>query len=98
MGDTTAGEGTVDTSWIPEGIWQLPLPILLIALLSLGIFVTRREHKNMIVLMEYFKGIVEKKDTTIQAQAEALNEYKTIAPLLRDVLGVIRSLAKEGRE
>jgi len=93
----STGEG-LDTSWIPESIWQLPLPILVIALLSIGFFVTRREHKNMITMMEYFRGIVEKKDITIQAQAESLNEYKTIAPLLKDVLETIRKLAREGRE
>jgi hypothetical protein len=90
--------GTISTDWIPESIWQLPLPLLLIALLSLGVFVTRREHKNMTILMEYFKGIVEKRDITIQTQAEALSEYKEVAPLLKDVLETIRKLAKEGRE
>ena len=90
--------GAINTDWIPESIWQLPLPLLLIALLSLGVFVTRREHKNMTILMEYFKGIVEKRDITIQTQAEALSEYKEVAPLLKDVLETIRKLAKEGRE
>lgn len=88
----------MDMGWVPESIWQLPLPILLIALLSFGIFVTKREHSNMISLMKYFQGIVEKKDLTIQAQAESLNEYKTIAPLLKDVLETIRKIAREGRE
>lgn len=88
----------LNTNWIPESVWQLPLPILLIVLLSLGIFVTKREHRNMTNLMEYFKSIDEKKDNTIQAQAEALNEYKAIAPLLKDVIETIRKLASEGRE
>ena len=44
-----------------ESFWQLPLPILLIALLSLGVFVTRREHSNMIKQMEYFRALAETK-------------------------------------
>jgi hypothetical protein len=93
-----ASTGGLNTDWIPESVWQLPLPLLLIALLSLGVFVTRREHRNMTILMEYFKGIVEKRDITIQTQAEALGEYKEVAPLLKDVLETIRKLAREGRE
>lgn len=94
---TSAGEVDIG-ALIPDSIWQLPLPIMVIVLLALGVFVTRREHKNMTLMMEYFKGIVEKRDITIQTQAEALNEYKAVAPLLKDVLETIRKLAKEGRE
>ena len=83
---------------IPLSVWQLPLPILLIVLLALGVFVTKREHTNMTKMMEYFRTQAENKNETIANQAAALEVYKDIAPLLKEVLGGIRKIAKEKRD
>lgn len=88
----------MDTSWIPVEIWQLPMPMTVIILLSLGVFVTKREHHNMTIMMEYFKTLSETKDATIETQAEALGEHKETAILLKEVLETVRHLAKESRE
>lgn len=83
---------------IPESVWQLPIQVLVIVLLSLGVFVTKREHANMTKMMEYFRTQAENKDVTISNQAAALEVYKDVAPLLRQVLEGVRKIAKEKRD
>jgi hypothetical protein len=83
---------------IPSGVWQLPAQVLVIVLLSLGVFVTKREHANMTKLMEYFRTVAENKETTILNQAKALEVYKDVAPLLKEVLEGVRKIAKEKRD
>jgi hypothetical protein len=84
--------------YIPESIWQLPIQVLVIVLLALGVFVTKREHMNMTKMMEYFRTESGNKDVTIANQAESVNILqKEIAPLLKEVLEGIRSIAREKR-
>ena len=83
---------------VPESIWQLPIQLLVIVLLSLGVFVTKREHANMTKMMEYFRTVAENKETTILNQAKALEVYKDVAPLLKEVLEGVRKIAKEKRD
>lgn len=83
---------------VPESIWQLPIQLLVIVLLAMGVFVTKREHSNMTKMMEYFRTVSENREETIKNQAEALNAYKEIAPLLKEVLLGIRKIAKEKRD
>ena len=84
---------------IPSAVWELPMQVLVIVLLSLGVFVTKREHANMTKMMEYFRTISENREQTIKNQAEALTVLANeIAPLLRDTLGGIRHVANEKRE
>lgn len=84
---------------IPESIWQLPIQVLVIVLLSLGVFVTKREHANMTKMMEYFRTVSENKEETVKNQAEALNVVsKELAPLLKEVLTGLRRIAKEKRD
>ena len=86
-------------STVPPGIWDLPLPMLLIVLLALGVFVTKREHSNMVKMMEYFRTLSENKDATVENQAEALQVVsKELAPLLKEVLIGLRRIAKEKRD
>ena len=83
---------------VPESIWQLPIQLLVIVLLSLGVFVTKREHANMTKMMEYFRTVAENKEETILNQAKALEVYKDVAPLLKEVLEGVRKIAKEKRD
>ena len=86
-------------SGVPESIWQLPIQVLVIVLLSLGVFVTKREHSNMTKMMEYFRDTATNKDATISNQAEALNELKNeIVPLLKDFIKSVRSIVHEKRD
>ena len=88
----------MDLTQILPSIWDLPLPLLVIVLLSLGVFVTKREHANMTKMMEYFRTVSENKEETIKNQAEALSAYKEIAPLVKEVLIGLRKIAKEKRD
>lgn len=83
---------------VPEGIWQLPIQVLVIVLLSLGVFVTKREHANMTKMMEYFRKIAENKDETILNQSKSLEVYREVAPLLKEVLEGVRKIAHEKRD
>lgn len=86
-------------SQIPESIWQLPIQMLVIVLLSLGVFVTKREHANMTKMMEYFRTNAENKDTTIANQAEALHALQTeLVPLLKDFIKGVRQTVHEKRD
>lgn len=82
---------------IPQSVWELPIQILVIVLLSLGVFVTKREHSNMTKMMEYFRTVAENKEETILNQAKALEVYKDIAPLLKEVIEGVRKIANEKR-
>lgn len=84
---------------IPQSVWQLPIQVLVIVLLSLGVFVTKREHANMTKMMEYFRTVSENREETIQNQAEALEAvHKELIPLLKEVLQGIRKIAHEKRD
>lgn len=83
---------------IPSGVWEAPIQVLVIVLLSLGVFVTKREHGNMTKMMEYFRTNSENKEETILNQAKALEVYKDIAPLLRETLEGVRKIANEKRD
>lgn len=82
---------------IPQSVWELPIQVLVIVLLSLGVFVTKREHSNMTKMMEYFRTVAENKEETILNQAKALEVYKDIAPLLKEVIEGVRKIANEKR-
>lgn len=83
---------------IPSAIWELPMQVLVIVLLAMGVFVTKREHSNMTKMMEYFRTVSENKEETILNQAKALEVYKDVAPLLKEVLEGVRKIANEKRE
>lgn len=80
---------------IPSEVWQLPLPILILFLLVTGLIVTKREHTNMTRQMEYFRELVEKKDTTIANQAEALSTYKEVAETAKKTFETMKDMAHE---
>lgn len=84
--------------WIPNEVWQLPLPILILVLISSGVLVTRREHRNMTTLMEYFRDLVEKKDTTIANQSEAVKAYKEVAETATKTFETMKQLADENKK
>lgn len=83
---------------LPNEVWQLPLPVLILILLSSGILVTRREHRNMTALMEYFRDLVEKKDTTIANQSEAVKAYKEVAETATKTFETMKKLADESEK
>ena len=83
---------------IPPSVWELPMQVLVIVFLSLGVFVTKREHANMTKMMEYFRTQSETKDVTIANQSTALEVYKDVAPLLKEVLEGVRKIAREKRD
>jgi hypothetical protein len=79
---------------IPEGLWQLPLPVLLIALLSLGIFVTKREHSNMIKQMEYFRSLSETREKTIENLTETVVEFRELGKLVTKLITTVQELSE----
>lgn len=83
---------------IPAFWWQLPTPILLILLLSLGVFVTKRENNAMKELMIYFRDLNEKKDTVIANQAESLKAYKELVAPVTALIKVSREKATEDKD
>ena len=82
-------------NWIPEPIWQLPLPILLIALLSLGVFVTKREHSNMTKQMEYFRTLSETRGQTIDTLSKAVGEFRELGKAVTKILATVQELSGE---
>lgn len=84
-------------SSIPDGIWQLPTPILGFILIATGVLVTRREHKNMEKLMEYFRTLAEKKDATIEIQTKAIASYREAAETTKTTIETVRDIATERR-
>ncbi len=83
---------------IPSFWWQLPTPILLIVLISFGVFVTRRENNNMKELMVYFRELNSKKDGVIADQAEALKAYKELVPPIKALIKVSREKVSEDKD
>ena len=81
--------------WIPEPVWQLPLPILLIALLSLGDFVTKREHSNMTKQMEYFRTLSETRGDTIDTLSKAVGEFRELGKAVTKILATVQELSGE---
>ena len=79
---------------IPESLWQLPLPVLLIALLSLGIFVTKREHSNMIKQMEYFRSLSETREKTIENLTETVGEFRELGKLVTKLLVAVQKISE----
>jgi len=89
----------MDLTAIPEGIWANGItPAIVVVLISTGVLVTRREHSNMIKLMEYFKGLVETKDATIKNQAEALELMKDAAQVTKKTVETVRDIAIQKEE
>lgn len=89
----------MDFTAIPEGIWANGItPVIVVVLISTGVLVTRREHSNMIKLMEYFKGLVETKDATIKNQAEALELMKDAAQVTKKTVETVRDIAIQKEE
>lgn len=82
---------------IPDGIWQLPLPTLMLALLATGVLVTRREHTNMTSMMEYFRDLNTKKDETISTQAKTIHAYKEAALTTKKVVDSIHEVVSENK-
>ena len=84
---------------LPAAVWELPMQVLVIVLLSLGVFVTKREHSNMTKMMEYFRTVAENKEETVLNQAKTIEILNSeLAPLLKQVLEGVRKIAKEKRE
>jgi hypothetical protein len=84
---------------IPESIWAQGLtPILGFVLVATGVLVTRREHTNMIKLMEYFRTLSEKKDETIRILTEAVDSYKETAQVTKQTVETVRDIAKKRDE
>lgn len=84
---------------LPAGLWDLPIQMLVIVLISLGVFVTKREHANMTKMMEYFRTKAENKEETILNQAKTIEILNSeLAPLLAQVLEGVRKIANEKRD
>lgn len=84
---------------LPSAFWELPMQVLVIVLLAMGVFVTRREHGNMTKMMEYFRTKAENKEETILNQAKTIEILNSeLAPLLAQVLEGVRKIANEKRE
>jgi hypothetical protein len=79
---------------IPASIWDLPIQMLVIVLLSLGVFVTKREHSNMTKMMEYFRGLCDTKDSTIKTQAETIGFLRDAGLTTKKVVETVREVAK----
>lgn len=78
---------------IPPSVWELPMQVLVIVLLSLGVFVTKREHANMTKMMEYFRALCDTKDGTIATQAETIRFLKDGALTTKKVVESVREVA-----
>lgn len=86
----------MDFTAIPEGIWANGVtPVIVVVMLSTGLLVTRREHSNMIKLMEYFRGLVETKDAVIKNQSEALDLMKDAAKVTKQTVETVRDIASQ---
>lgn len=84
---------------IPSSVWELPMQVLVIVLLAMGVFVTKREHTNMTKMMEYFRTLNENKDETIKNQGITIKVlHDELAPLLKEVLEGVRQIATEKRD
>jgi len=84
---------------IPGSVWELPMQLLVIVLLAMGVFVTKREHSNMTKMMEYFRTISENKDVTIANQGKTIEVlHEELAPLLKEVLEGVKKIASEKRD
>lgn len=84
---------------LPSAVWELPLQLLVLVLISMGVFVTKREHANMTKMMEYFRTKVENKEETILNQAKTIEILNSeLAPLLKQVLTGVRQIANEKRD
>lgn len=79
---------------IPTGVWQLPLPTLMLTLLATGILVTRREHNNMTSMMEYFRDLCTKKDGVITTQAETIHVLREGTLTTKKVVESIQEVTK----
>jgi hypothetical protein len=84
---------------VPSAVWETPIQVLVIVLLSLGVFVTKREHMNMTKMMEHYRTVSENKDKVIDNQVESLNVMsKELVPLLKEVLAGLKKVANEKRD
>jgi hypothetical protein len=81
-----------------EAFWQLPLPILLIAFLSLGVFVTRREYMNMVKQMEYYRTLSETRDGTISTLVSTVGEFKDLSQLVAKLVVTVQDLSEREEE
>jgi hypothetical protein len=89
----------MDLTVIPEGVWANGItPVIVVILLSTGVLVTSREHKNMVKLMEYFRGLVETKDAVIRNQSEALDLMKDAAKVTKQTVETVRDIATNKEE
>ena len=85
--------------FVPESVWtQGVTPILVVVLMATGILVTKREHSNMVKLMEYFRSLAEKKDETIRILSEAVDSYKDTAQVTKKTVETVREIAVERNE
>lgn len=69
------------------------MQMLVIVLLSMGVFVTKREHTNMTKMMEYFRDLCDTKDGTIATQAETIRFLKEGAITTKKVVESVREVA-----
>jgi len=90
--------------WIPpESLWANGItPVIVVILIATGVLVTRREHSNMIRLMEYFRELAEKrekisdnKDETIRSLTEAVKAFKDTAQVTKRTVETVREIAQE---
>jgi LPS O-antigen subunit length determinant protein (WzzB/FepE family) len=93
--------------WIPpEAVWANGItPVIVVVLLATGVLVTRREHSNMVKLMEYFRELAEKrekvsenKDATIRDLTEAVKAFKETAKVTKATVETVRDIAQSSTE
>lgn len=66
----------------------------MLALLASGVLVTRREHNNMTSMMEYFRGLCDKKDGVITTQAETIHVLREGTITTKKVVESLNEVAK----
>lgn len=85
---------------LPDFLWTLPAPTIVFVLLMTGVLVTKREHSNMVKLMEFFQKQSTDKDSIIQAKDATITALSKTAEVTATVVETVRSIAadKENHE
>lgn len=83
---------------LPDFLWTLPAPTIVFVLLMTGVLVTKREHSNMIKLMEFFQKQSTDKDAIIQTKDATITALTKAAEVTTTVVETVRSIAADKRE
>lgn len=83
---------------IPDIVWTLPAPTLILILLATGMLVTRREHSNMTKMMEYFRQQVDDKNIVIKKLSETVETLGEAAQVTTKVVETVREIAGDGKK